>query len=96
MNFYVARIDAETGGGAGGAQRRDVYAAAHTVKLLRREIHWCGKIYLRVTAFHNPEGVQGSVSMCQPNMAGELMQFLEAANWMRKSVPAGCGGETPT
>ena len=36
---------------------------------------------------HDPERTQGLSELRQPETAGELMQFLEAINWMRTSLP---------
>ena len=36
---------------------------------------------------HDPERVRGLVEMRSPETVGELMQFLQAANWMRLSLP---------
>ena len=36
---------------------------------------------------HDPERIRGLVEMRRPETVGELMQFLQAANWMRLSLP---------
>ena len=35
----------------------------------------------------HPERIQGLVEMRRPEAVSELMQFLQAANWMRLSLP---------
>ena len=36
---------------------------------------------------HHPEHTQGLSELRRPETAGELMQFLHAIHWMRKSLP---------
>ena len=36
---------------------------------------------------HDPERIRGLIEMRRPETVGELMQFLQAANWMRLSLP---------
>ena len=36
---------------------------------------------------HDPERIRGLVEMRRPETVGELMQFLQAANWMRLPLP---------
>ena len=36
---------------------------------------------------HNPERIRGLVEMRRPETVGELMQFLQAANWIRLPLP---------
>ena len=36
---------------------------------------------------HHPERLSGLVNMRRPETAGELMQFLQAANWLLTSLP---------
>ena len=36
---------------------------------------------------HETERTQGLSGLCRPETAGELMQFPEAMNWMRTSLP---------
>ena len=36
---------------------------------------------------HHPEHTQGLSELRRPETAGELMQFLQAINWMRTSLP---------
>ena len=39
------------------------------------------------TVSHDPERTQGLSELRRPETAGELMQFLQAINWMRTSLP---------
>ena len=48
---------------------------------------WCGKIFSGQTVSHDPERNQGLSVLRRPETAGELLQFLEAINWMRASLP---------
>ena len=36
---------------------------------------------------HDPERIRGLIEMRRPETVGELMQFLQAANWMRPPLP---------
>ena len=36
---------------------------------------------------HDSECIHGLVKMQRPETVGELMQFLQAGNWMRLSLP---------
>jgi len=51
------------------------------------EVKWFGRIISADGVRHCPERVQGLVDMKQPRTAGELQQFVCAANWMRQSIP---------
>ena len=63
------------------------FVAAHKVTLYAREVKWCGKLYSGTDVRHDPERIRGLVEMRRPDIVGELMQFLQAANWMRLSLP---------
>ena len=56
---------------------------------------WCGKLYSGTGVRHDPERIQGLVEMRRPETVGELMQFLQAANWMRLSLPNMAGIVSP-
>ncbi|KAE9282551.1 hypothetical protein PR003_g27380 [Phytophthora rubi] len=51
------------------------------------EVKWCGRIISAEGVKHCPERIQGLVDMQPPRTAGELQQFVCAANWMRQSIP---------
>ena len=36
---------------------------------------------------HDPEQLAGLATMMRPETAGELMQFLQAVDWLRTSLP---------
>ena len=44
---------------------------------------------------HDPERTQGLSELRRPETAGELMQFLQAINWMRTSLPELADLEAP-
>ena len=48
---------------------------------------WCGKVYLQGELKHDPERLPGLATMRRHENAGELMQFLEALNRWRTSLP---------
>jgi len=52
-----------------------------------REIKFCGKMISSKGVFPNNEFLQGLDSMKVPSTAGELQQFLSAANWIRNHIP---------
>ena len=64
-----------------------LFAAAHKCTLFSREIVWCGKVYSQGRVSHNPVNLQGLSDMRRPETAAELMQFLQAMNWLRTSLP---------
>ena len=64
-----------------------LFVAAHKVTLYAREVKWCGKLYSGTGVRHDPERIRGLVEMRRPETVGELMQFLQAANWTRLSLP---------
>ena len=66
---------------------RGLFLAAHKLILFAKEVRWCGKVYSGSSVRHDPERVRGLVEMRRPATVGELMQFLQAANWMRLSLP---------
>ena len=66
---------------------RGFFAAAHMSVFFRKEIKWCGKILSGQTVSHDPERTQELSELRRPETAGELMQFLQAINWMRTCLP---------
>ena len=61
--------------------------AAHKYTFFSREIVWCGKVYSQGRESHDPVRLQGLSDMRLPETAAELMQFLQAMNWLRTSLP---------
>ena len=66
---------------------RRIFAAAHKSVFFRNEIKWHGKILSRQAVSYDPERTQGLSELRRPETAGELMQFLQAINWMRTFLP---------
>ena len=64
-----------------------LFAAAHKCTFFSREIVWCGKVYSQGRVSHDPVRLQGLSDMRRPETAAELMQFLQAMNWLRTSLP---------
>ncbi|MEP0580138.1 MAG: reverse transcriptase domain-containing protein [Marinobacter sp.] len=64
-----------------------LFVAAHKCTFFSRELVWCGKVYSNGVVSHDPARVQGLSEMRRPENAGELMQFLQAVNWLRTSLP---------
>lgn len=64
-----------------------LFVAAHKCTFYSRELVWCGKVYSNGVVSHDPARVQGLSEMRRPQNAGELMQFLQAVNWLRTSLP---------
>lgn len=65
----------------------DLFAAAHKCVFSDTSIMWCGKVYSRGEIRHDRERVSGLANLRRPVTAGELMQFLQAVNWLRTSLP---------
>ena len=65
----------------------ELFAAACKCTFFAGEIIWCGKVYSRGRVSHDPVRLQGLSDMRRPETAGELMQFLQAMNWLRTSLP---------
>ena len=66
---------------------RGLFLAAHKLVLFAGEVKWCGKVYSGHSVKHDPERIRVLVEMRRPETIGELMKFLQAANWMRLSLP---------
>ena len=54
--------------------------------LFTSRIKWCGKIIQNHRVAPDDDFVQGLVSIPVPKFAGELQQFLSAANWIRTYI----------
>ena len=65
---------------------RGRFPAAHKAVFVRKEIKRCGKILFGQTVSHDFERTKGLSELRRPETAGELMQFLQAINWMRTSL----------
>ena len=61
--------------------------AAHKCTVFSREIVRCGKLYSQGRVSHDPVCFQGLSDMRRPETAAELIQFLQAMNWLRTSLP---------
>ena len=48
---------------------------------------WGGKVYSQGRVLHGPVRLQGLSNMRRPETAAEPMQFLQAMNWLRTSLP---------
>ena len=64
-----------------------VFVAAHKAVFFRKGITWRGKILSGQTVSHDPERTYGLSKLRRPETAGELIQFLQAINRMRTSLP---------
>ncbi|POM74207.1 Hypothetical protein PHPALM_8873 [Phytophthora palmivora] len=54
--------------------------------LYELQVKWCGKKTTGKGVSHDPERIKALTSIPYPVNAGELQQFIFAANWMRESV----------
>ncbi|KAE9342591.1 hypothetical protein PR003_g9399 [Phytophthora rubi] len=54
--------------------------------LYEPRVKWCGKIITGQGVSHDPDRIKALTTLSYPTNAGELQQFLCAANWMRESV----------
>ena len=64
-----------------------MFAAAHECVLFETSITCCGKVYSQGQVQHDADSLSGLANMRRPATAGELMQFLQAVNWLRTSLP---------
>ena len=71
----------------GHSEDAGLFVAAHKCLFFDTEISWCGKVYSGGHVTHDRELLSGLASMRRPQTAGGLMQFLQAVNWMRTSLP---------
>ena len=76
-------------------ERRAIYVAAHKCRFFEPSIRWCGRIYSGEGVTHDPQRIQGLIEMRRPEMVSELMQFRQAANWMRTHSPQFATAEEP-
>ena len=63
-----------------------LFAAAHKCIFFDTEISWYENVYSGGQVSHDRERLSGLASMRLPQTAGELMQFLQAVNWLRTSL----------
>jgi hypothetical protein len=54
--------------------------------LYRRSVKWCDWIITPDGVAHDPDHIATLRSVPYPTTAGQLQQFLSAANWMRESL----------
>ena len=59
-----------------------LFVAARKCTFFPRELVWCGKAYTDGVVSRDPARIQGLSDMRRPQTASELMQFLQAANWI--------------
>ena len=64
-----------------------LFVAAHKCTFFARELVWCRKAYSDGVVSHDPASIHGLSDMCRPQTAGEFIQFLQVANWLRTSLP---------
>ena len=64
-----------------------LFAAAHKCTFVSREVVCCVKGYSQGRVSHDPVRLQALSDMRRPETAAELMQFLQAMNWLRTSLP---------
>ena len=64
-----------------------LFAAAHKCVFFDTSIAWCGKVYSRGAIKHDPERLSDLANLRRPATAGELMQFLQAVNRLRTTLP---------
>ena len=55
--------------------------------LFSRQLKWCGKIVSAEGISNDPERIRALQEMTTPVTAADLMYFLNAANWIRTSIP---------
>ena len=61
--------------------------AAHKRIFFALELVWCGKVYSDGIVSHAPARIQRLSDMRRPQTASELVQYSQAANWLRASLP---------
>ena len=67
--------------------KRGLFLAVHKLVLFAKEVKWRGKLYSGTAVRHDPGRVRGLVEIRRPETVGELINFLQATNWMRLSLP---------
>ncbi|OWZ17723.1 Retroelement [Phytophthora megakarya] len=55
--------------------------------LYQQTVKWCGRVISSDGISRDPARIDVLRSMPYPTTAGELQQFLCAANWMRETIP---------
>lgn len=60
--------------------------SANKSSLYQQSVQWCGRIINIDDVAHDPEWIDVLRSMPYPTTAGQLQQFICAANWMRESI----------
>lgn len=60
--------------------------SAKKSSLYQQSVKWCGRIINSDDVSHDPARIDVLRSMPYPTTAGQLQQFLCAANWMRESI----------
>ena len=63
-----------------------LFAAAHKCVFFDTSIAWCGKVFSHGEIKHEPERLSGLANLRRLQTAGELMQFLQAVNWLRTTL----------
>ena len=61
--------------------------ACQKCQLFKQRIIWCRKVVAPNGIQVDPNRIQGLMGMGIPGTAGDLMKFLNAANWIRTSIP---------
>ena len=64
-----------------------LFVVDHKVAPYVQEVKYCGKLYSGKGVQHDLERIRGLVEMRWQETVGELMQFLQATDWMRLSLP---------
>ena len=64
-----------------------LFVTAHKCLIFDTEISWCGKVFSGEQVFDDRECLSGLATMRRPQVAGELMQFLQAVNRLRTTLP---------
>ncbi|POM63297.1 hypothetical protein PHPALM_27403, partial [Phytophthora palmivora] len=60
--------------------------SAKKSSLYQKSVKWCGRIIDSNGISHDPERINTLRAMPYPTTAGQLQQFVCAANWMRQSI----------
>ena len=63
-----------------------LFVAAHKCTCFARELFWCGNVYSDGVVTHDRARIQRMSEMRRPQTPSELMQFSQAANWLRTSL----------
>ena len=64
-----------------------LYVAGRKCTFFETSITWYGRMHSQGDVKHDPERLASLATMRRPETAGELMQFLQAVNWLRRSWP---------